>query len=36
MGVFFFGMGYSSLATARAIHQIIDSHTPIAGTTRTE
>ncbi len=36
MGVFFFGMGYSSLATARAIHQIIDADVPIAGTTRTE
>jgi nucleoside-diphosphate-sugar epimerase len=36
MGVFFFGMGYSSLASARAIHQSIDSVIPIAGTTRTE
>jgi nucleoside-diphosphate-sugar epimerase len=36
MGVFFFGMGYSSLATARAIHQIIDSDIPIFGTSRTE
>ena len=36
MGVFFFGMGFSSLAAARAIHQIIDSGIPIAGTTRTE
>ena len=36
MGVFFFGMGYSSLASARAIHQTIDSDIPIAGTTRTE
>lgn len=36
MGVFFFGMGYSSLATARAIHQIIDSDIPISGTSRTE
>jgi nucleoside-diphosphate-sugar epimerase len=36
MGVFFFGMGYSSLATARAIHQIIDGELPIAGTTRSE
>jgi nucleoside-diphosphate-sugar epimerase len=34
MGVFFFGMGYSSLATARAIHQHIDPDIPIAGTTR--
>ena len=30
MGVFFFGMGFSSLATARAIHQIIDADTDIA------
>ena len=36
MGVFFFGMGYSSLATARSIHEIIDRDVPIAGTTRTE
>ena len=36
MGVFFFGMGYSSLASARAIHQSIDGSIPIAGTTRTE
>ena len=36
MGVFFFGMGYSSLATARAIHQIIDGDVPIFGTSRTE
>jgi nucleoside-diphosphate-sugar epimerase len=36
MGVFFFGMGYSSLATARAIHQILDSDIPIFGTSRTE
>ncbi len=35
-GVFFFGMGYSSLATARAIHEIIDKDVAIAGTTRTE
>ena len=34
MGVFFFGMGYSSLATARAIHRHIDADIPIAGTTR--
>jgi nucleoside-diphosphate-sugar epimerase len=34
MGVFFFGMGYSSLATARAIHQSIDPDLPISGTTR--
>jgi len=36
MDVFFFGMGYSSLATARAIHQSIDPNVPVAGTTRTE
>lgn len=36
MNLFFFGMGYSSLATARAIHQSIDAEVPIAGTTRTE
>jgi nucleoside-diphosphate-sugar epimerase len=35
MNVFFFGMGYSSLATARAIHQNVESDIPIAGTTRT-
>jgi nucleoside-diphosphate-sugar epimerase len=34
MGIFFFGMGYSSLATARAIHRNIDPDIPIAGTTR--
>ena len=36
MGVFFFGMGFSSLATARAIHRIIDADIPIFGTSRTE
>ncbi|MEQ1770918.1 MAG: SDR family oxidoreductase [Devosia sp.] len=36
MSVFFFGMGYSSLATARAIHQQVDASIPIAGTTRNE
>ena len=36
MNAFFFGMGYSSLATARAIHTLIDGAAPIAGTTRTE
>ena len=36
MGVFFFGMGYSSLATAKAIHDIIAPDVAIAGTTRTE
>ena len=35
MGVFFFGMGYSALATARAIHQNMDVDIPISGTTRT-
>jgi len=34
MNVFFFGMGYSSLATARAIHSSIDTDIPIAGTRR--
>ena len=36
MSVFFFGMGYSSLVTARSIHEIIDRDVPIAGTTRSE
>ena len=35
MGVFFFGMGYSSLATARCIHHLVSADMPIAGTTRT-
>lgn len=34
MNVFFFGLGYSSLASARAIHAGIDSGIVIAGTTR--
>ena len=34
MSVFFFGMGYSSLATARAIHKNLDPDMPIAGTRR--
>jgi nucleoside-diphosphate-sugar epimerase len=34
MKIFFFGMGYSSLATARAMHQRIDTAIPIFGTTR--
>lgn len=34
MNVFFFGMGYSSLASARAVHQLIDAAAPISGTTR--
>ena len=36
MDVFFFGMGYSSLATAKAIHELVDPKAGIAGTTRTE
>jgi nucleoside-diphosphate-sugar epimerase len=36
MNVFFFGMGYSSRATARALHQLGSPDTPIAGTTRSE
>jgi len=36
MGVFFFGLGYSALATARSIHRLIDTDVPIAGTTRSE
>lgn len=36
MNVFFFGMGYSSRATARALHQLGDPNTPISGTTRSE
>jgi nucleoside-diphosphate-sugar epimerase len=36
MGVFFFGMGYSSRATAQALHQLRDPGIPIAGTTRSE
>ena len=35
MNVFFFGMGYSSLATARSIHQELGADIPVAGTTRT-
>ena len=35
MSVFFFGMGYSSRATARALH-LLDPEIPIAGTTRSE
>jgi nucleoside-diphosphate-sugar epimerase len=35
MGIFFFGMGYSSLATARAIHRNVDPDIPISGTSRT-
>ncbi len=36
MNFFFFGMGFSSLATAHAIHERIYSAIPIAGTTRSE
>lgn len=36
MGVFFFGMGYSSLATAKALHQSVDAAIPISGTMRNE
>ena len=36
MRVFFFGMGFSSLAAARAIHETIDDNAVIAGTTRSE
>ncbi|HEV7718109.1 MAG TPA: SDR family oxidoreductase [Arsenicitalea sp.] len=36
MNFFFFGMGYSSLATARAVHALIDPAIPMAGTTRSE
>jgi hypothetical protein len=35
MNVFVFGLGYSSLAAARAIHTSIGADVPIAGTTRT-
>jgi nucleoside-diphosphate-sugar epimerase len=34
MGVFFFGMGYSSRATARCLHMLVDPDLPISGTTR--
>ena len=34
MDVFFFGMGYSSRATARALHELRDPTIPVAGTTR--
>ncbi|RYE10790.1 MAG: SDR family oxidoreductase [Hyphomicrobiales bacterium] len=36
MNVFFFGMGYSSLAAAHAIHQLTGADVPIAGTSRSE
>lgn len=36
MGVFFFGMGFSSLAAARALHESGDRGLPIAGTRRSE
>ncbi len=35
MDVFFFGMGYSSHATAQALHQFVDPPPRISGTTRT-
>ena len=35
-GVFFFGMGYSSLATAKAIHELVSGDAWIAGTSRSE
>lgn len=35
MNVFFFGMGYSAMATARALHRLGDPQIGIAGTTRT-
>ena len=34
MRLFFFGMGYSSRATARALHEVRDPGIPVAGTTR--
>ena len=34
MRLFFFGMGYSSRATARALHLLADPAIPVAGTTR--
>ncbi len=34
MGAFFFGMGYSSQATARAIRDIVDADMEVFGTTR--
>lgn len=36
MNVFFFGMGYSSMASARAIHQLAGDSVPVAGTMRSE
>ena len=36
MGVFFFGMGFSSRATARSLHRLVDPDIPIAGTVREE
>ena len=36
MGVFFFGMGYSATATARAIHLNWADDISVAGTTRSE
>ena len=34
MGVFFFGMGYSSRATAESLHRLSDPSIPVSGTTR--
>lgn len=36
MGVFFFGLGYSSMATARWIHRLVAPDVPISGTVRSE
>jgi nucleoside-diphosphate-sugar epimerase len=36
MRFFFFGMGYSALASAAAIHRGIDAAIPVSGTTRSE
>ena len=36
MNLFFFGMGYSSLATAKAVHELVDPNAAIAGTRRSE
>jgi len=34
MNMFFFGMGYSSQATARAVHRLVDPAAALSGTTR--
>jgi nucleoside-diphosphate-sugar epimerase len=36
MQAFFFGMGYSSRATAQALHGLVGPDVPVAGTTRSE